>query len=210
MVLCTFIRAHVLNTIKLLHLWLYLHTHAQQLMYLQLAGRWPIKRLIAVSREKAIKPPSDPGTMVHAGAEWAWPLGCNDGMSLGWLAWQGADLTNAGVISEIDCLETCGSVRSTSTHRHSAQPRSPTSPLLSACSLFDGVQICTQCVCGGCESHWRGYMLTPTPSRCKKDQHVRNVPHNDIAYKPAWGHYIIPSCKQPYLTFLVVITVCIN
>lgn len=47
------------------------HTHAQPLMYLQLAGRWPIKRLIAVLREQAIRPPSDPRTMVQAGAEWA-------------------------------------------------------------------------------------------------------------------------------------------
>lgn len=62
-----------LEHIKLLHVWFYFHTHthahthAQPLMYLQLAGRWPIKRLIAVQREQAIRPPSDPGTTVQAG-----------------------------------------------------------------------------------------------------------------------------------------------
>lgn len=40
--------------------------HAQLLIYLQLAGRWPIKRLIAVWRVQAIRPPSDPEMMAHA------------------------------------------------------------------------------------------------------------------------------------------------
>lgn len=42
------------------------------LIRLQLAGRWPIKRLIAAPSEQAIRPPSDPGKKVQAGgAEWA-------------------------------------------------------------------------------------------------------------------------------------------
>lgn len=46
---------------------------------------------------------------MQAGAAPASPFRCNDGMSHGWAAWQGAYLTNTGAISGIDCWETHGS-----------------------------------------------------------------------------------------------------
>lgn len=91
---------------NLSHLWFELHTHmhvhTQPLLHLQLAGCWPIKRLIAVQREQAIRPPSEPRTTARAWPAWARPLRCNDGMSHGWVAWQRAHLTDTGVISGMD------------------------------------------------------------------------------------------------------------
>lgn len=65
--------------------------------------------------------------MVQAEAEWAWPLRFNDRMSHGWLAWQGACLTNTGIIYGIDCYETCRSffVRKT-LHIHTTPPSQST------------------------------------------------------------------------------------
>lgn len=107
--------------------------------------------------------------IVQAGVEWVWPLRCNDGMSHGWLAWQGAYLTNTEVISGIDCHETRSSFFPRK-HLHclhqSCTGFSPhlhlsVSPQLSVLMLM--CAHCTECISSHYDSlSGTGSMRTPT------------------------------------------------